>query len=636
MCGVVGWFSAKAVSGQVLIDSVAQMLATLHHRGPDDRGVWVDAEAGLALGHTRLAILDLTPAGHQPMLSCCGRYALSFNGEIYNHLDLRAALASEQTGTEFVGHSDTETLLTCISRWGLENALRASHGMFSLALWDRRERKLYLARDRVGEKPLYYGTCRQGLIFGSELKALKAHPDWNAQIDTAALGLYLRHGYVPAPHSIFEGVCKVLPGEILMFERRAGSILESGRRCYWQHETRIDTGLDESVALERLDTLLRATIRREMLADVPVGAFLSGGIDSSLVVALMQRESPGAVQTFTIGFDDPRYDEAAHARRIAAFLGTRHEELYVTAEDALAVIPTLPECYDEPFADASAIPTILVSRLARRSVTVALSGDGGDELFGGYNHYRWGDRLNTLYQLIPYGIRSLLEGVLSGMAQTTLPRSVGARLARAGNLLGAKDRVGLMIRIGSHWYDPAAILAQRTRPYDDLEARAAEAGGLPFVELMMLHDKRYFLPDDIMVKVDRASMVVSLESRAPFLDHAVVEFAASLPMHLKIRREKGKWLLRQLLKRYIPESLTERPKMGFGAPVGSWLRGPLRCWAEDLLNERRLGELAGFDVRAIRAVWEAHRDGRQERGAQLWNLLTFLAWLARQHKPALL
>lgn len=632
MCGVAGWLTATTVSEQVLTDTVAQMSATLHHRGPDDRGVWIDARAGLALGHTRLAILDLTPAGHQPMVSHCGRFVLSFNGEIYNHLDLRAALISGQSGTAFIGHSDTETLLAYIGSRGLEEALRAAHGMFALALWDRREQKLHLARDRVGEKPLYYGLCGKGLLFGSELKALTAHPDWDGRIDAASLGLYLRHGYVPAPYSIFERVFKIMPGEILTFDRRDGGIRECGRQRYWRHETGVDGELDEDTALERLDTLLRATLRREMLADVPVGAFLSGGIDSSLIVALMQQESPGAVQTFTIGFDDPRYDEAEYARRIAAFLGTRHEELRVTAEDALAVIPTLPSYYDEPFADASAIPTILVSRLARRSVTVALSGDGGDELFGGYNHYQWGDRLNTVYRLIPYGLRSVLGGILGKAALSGLPRAVGTRLARAGALLGGRDRIDLMIRIGSHWYDPATIVRHGVHPYGDLEARAAEAGGLPFVELMMLHDKRYSLPDDIMVKVDRASMGVSLESRAPFLDHAIVEFAASLPIQLKIRNNKGKWLLRQLLKRYIPEGLTERPKMGFGAPVGSWLRGPLRSWAEDLLSERRLGELAGFDVRAIRTVWEAHREGRQERGTQLWNLLMFLAWLAHQEK----
>lgn len=632
MCGIAGWLAAATVSEQLLTDTATSMAAALHHRGPDDRGTWVDATVSLALAHTRLAILDLTVAGHQPMLSRCGRYVLSFNGEIYNHLDLRAALISRRDGVGFVGHSDTETLLTCIVSWGLENALRASHGMFSLALWDRQKHKLYLARDRVGEKPLYYGLCRKGLIFGSELKALTAHPGWDARIDAASLGLYLRHGYVPAPYSIFEGVAKVMPGEILTFDRRDGEVIESGRQCYWRHESRIDTGLDEDTAVERLDALLRATIRREMLADVPVGAFLSGGIDSSLIVALMQRESPGAVRTFTIGFDDPRYDEAEHARRIAAFLGTRHEELQVTAADALSVIPTLPECYDEPFADASSIPTILVSRLARRFVTVALSGDGGDELFGGYNHYQWGNRLNTAYRLIPRSLRSIAGGILGKAAHSGLPRAVGARLGRAADLLGAEDRIGLLIRIGSHWYDPSTIVRYGVSPYSDLEMHAAEAGGLPFVELMMLHDKRYFLPDDIMVKVDRASMSVSLESRAPFLDHAVAEFAASLPIHLKIRNNKGKWLLRQLLKRYIPESLTERPKMGFGAPVGNWLRGPLRCWAEDLLSERRLGGLKGFDARAIRAVWEAHREGRQERGTQLWNLLMFLAWLDHQKK----
>lgn len=632
MCGITGWWAAATVPERVLTDVTASMSAMLQHRGPDGCGIWADATVGLALAHTRLAILDLTAAGHQPMLSRCGRYVLSFNGEIYNHLDLRAALIAGQGEIGFVGHSDTETLLTCIASWGLENALRASHGMFSLSLWDRQEQKLHLARDRVGEKPLYYGLCGKGLIFGSELKALTAHPKWDARIDAASLGLYLRHGYVPAPHSIFEGVAKVMPGEILTFGRRDNEVIESGRQCYWHHEIHIDTRLDAHTAVERLDALLRATIRREMLADVPVGAFLSGGIDSSLVVALMQQESPGAVQTFTIGFDDPRYDEAEHAHRIATFLGTQHEALRVTAADALSVIPTLPECYDEPFADSSAIPTILVSRLARRSVTVALSGDGGDELFGGYNHYQWGDRLNTAYRLVPRGLRSIAGGILGKAAQSGLPRAIGARLARAADLLAAEDHIGLLIRIGSHWYDPSAIVRHGVSPYRDLEVYAAEAVGLPFVELMMLHDKRYFLPDDIMAKVDRASMSVSLESRAPFLDHAIAEFAASLPIHLKIRNNKGKWLLRQLLKRYIPENLTERPKMGFGAPVGSWLRGPLRCWAEDLLNERRLGELRGFDVRAIRAVWEAHREGRQERGTQLWNLLMFLAWLDHQKK----
>lgn len=630
MCGITGWFAPDAVHEQVMTSAVTKMAQTLHHRGPDDRGIWVDTASGIGLGHTRLSIVDLSHAGHQPMQSHCGRYLLSFNGEIYNHQDLRAALITECGEIDFNGHSDTETLLMGISTWGLEKTLRLAHGMFAMALWDRSQRRLYLARDRVGEKPLYYGRLRNGIVFGSELKALTAHPDWEGRIDTKSLALYLRHGYIPAPHSIFQGVAKVIPGEILMFDRQADEIAEGVRQCYWRHEITADGSLDEVTALERLDSLLRRTIRREMLADVPVGAFLSGGIDSSLIVALMQQESPGAVQTFTIGFDDPRYDEADHARRVATFLGTRHEELYVTAEDALSLIPALPERYDEPFADASAIPTMLVSHLARRTVTVALSGDGGDELFGGYNHYQWGARIHSLYRSIPYTLRSVVASFLEKSGRDWLPPSIGTKLARAGVLLGGKDRIELLFRIGSHWHDPASILIQDVQPYTTLDINAADAGNISITDLLMLHDKQYFLPDDIMVKVDRASMAVSLESRAPFLDHSIVEFAATLPMPLKIQDGKGKWLLRKLLKTYIPESLTERPKMGFGAPVGQWLRGPLQPWADELLDERRLCNQGLFNAQAVRAIWDAHRSGRQERGAQLWNLLMFQAWLAHQ------
>lgn len=630
MCGVAGWFSRDSVRAEHISAVVTRMSGTLGHRGPDDRGLWIDADAGIGLGHTRLSIVDLTQAGHQPMLSHCGRFVLSFNGEIYNHQDLRAALIAAQPTLSFSGHSDTETLLMGIGTWGLEKTLQKSHGMFALTLWDRVERRLLLARDRIGEKPLYYGYAGHGVLFGSELKALAAHPDWQGRIDAGALGLYLRHGYIPAPHSIYQDVAKVLPGEILVFEHDGDAIVCGRRQYYWQPGVRIDTELDEATALERFDALLRVTIRRQMLADVPVGAFLSGGIDSSLIVALMQREAPGAVQTFTIGFHDRRYDEADHARRIAEFLGTRHEELYVSPADALAVIPDLPERYDEPFADASAIPTILVSQLARKSVAVALSGDGGDELFGGYNHYRWGARVRGVYRWLPRRPRMVFGDLLADMGRGWLPPRMGTSLARAGDLLGGADRIALMIRIGSHWQDPARILRNARKIYTTVEDRAAEVEDLDFTELMMRHDKQYFLPDDIMVKVDRASMGVSLETRAPFLDHDIAELAESLPLSLKIRHGKGKWLLRQLLARYIPEHLTERPKMGFGAPVGAWLRGPLRAWAEDLLDERRLLEQGFFVAGAIREVWTAHCNGREERGAELWNLLMFQAWLAHQ------
>lgn len=629
MCGVVGWFTSKVTSDAAFDAALQAMSERLHHRGPDDRGQWRDAAAGIGLAHTRLAILDLTVAGHQPMQSACGRYVLSFNGEIYNHEALRAALRASQTVLDFRGHSDTETLLAAITTWGLEQALSKAHGMFALALWDRGERRLSLARDRLGEKPLYYAQLGQQLLFGSELKALMSHPAWDGLIDRAALGLYLLHGYIPAPHTIFKQTRKVLPGEILVFSRTEAGVSEVARKRYWQHQVAPDAALSEAPALDRLETLLCSSIRRQMLADVPVGAFLSGGIDSSLIVALMQREAPGAVQTFTIGVDDPRYDEAQYARQVADHLGTRHETLYVTAEDALALIPTLPDHYDEPFADASAIPTLLVARLARGAVTVSLSGDGGDELFGGYNHYRWGARLCQAYQFMPYGLRQAMSALLARTGAIRPSSSMSARLIRLSELISEPDCLGLLLRISSHWREPERLLQQYQQAACSPRQQVSAWSDLSFVEQLMLYDKQFFLPDDIMTKVDRASMAVSLESRAPFLDHAVAEFAASVPVHLKIQQGRGKWLLRRLLARYLPEALIERPKMGFGVPIAAWLHGPLRDWAQTLLDPHSLAEQGFLNPAYVSKMWGAHLQGRQQRGAALWNLLMFQAWLER-------
>jgi asparagine synthase (glutamine-hydrolysing) len=649
MCGIAGFLDSSSKVAATAEERITAMTQTLHHRGPDAGDVWVDPAAGLALGHRRLSILDLSPAGAQPMHSKCGRYVIVFNGEIYNFADLRAPL--EAGGARFVGHSDTEVLLEAFVAWGVVETLKRTNGMFAIALWDRRERELWLARDRLGEKPLYYGWHGGSFLFASELKALQAWPGFRPAIDRDVLTLYLRHNYVPEPFCIYKGLNKLVPGSYVKLgsDARAGeaprpvpywSLLdaaEAGRRAPLQGPA------EEGVEL--LDRALRKSIAQRMVADVPLGAFLSGGIDSSTVVALMQAQSARPVRTFSIGFTVPAYDEAPYAKAVAAHLGTDHTELYVSPEETQAVIPLLPTMYDEPFADSSQIPTYLVSALARRHVTVSMSGDAGDELFAGYTRYTQAVALWQRQRRLPLTVRKLLALALRAPSPVAWDRLFGAlgpvlpsrlrqpmpgdKLHKLSELLAIDDPLPMYLKLISLWQDPAAVIPGATEPASIMAHAATLPAGLDLVERMMLLDTLHYLPGDILAKVDRASMAVSLEARVPFLDHEIVELAWRMPLAWKLRNGTGKWVLREVLARYVPRALFERPKMGFGIPIDGWLRGPLREWAEDLLGEQRLREGGYFDPATVRRAWRAHLDGGQNLQYLLWGVLCFEAWRAR-------
>ncbi len=642
MCGIAGVLGATDRS---LSAVVACMAESIRYRGPDDAGVWCDSAAGLGLGHARLSILDLSPAGHQPMLSGSGRYVIVFNGEIYNHLELR----EELRGMSWRGHSDTETLLGAVETWGIEKTLRSLVGMFAFALWDKVERRLTLARDRIGEKPLYYGWSQGTFLFGSELKALTAYPGWRGEIDRGALACYMRYAYVPLPHSIYAGIRKLLPGTFIALSStdKAGYLPEP--QSYWsaldvsrQHER---TDLTDSQAADELDALLRRAVKSQMISDVPLGAFLSGGVDSSTIVALMQAQSSQPIKTFSIGFKEDDYDEARHAKAVAAHIGTDHTEFYVTASDALAVIPRLPSIHDEPFGDSSTIPTHLVAQLARRHVTVALSGDGGDELFGGYNRYSWGRSIWRRIGPLPVGLRRLMGRGLTllsperwdqvgKMWRAALPAelrmsALGDKLHKLAGIIDVANQAELYQRLVSQHRDPGSFVIGASEKPIWADGQAMQLDRTDFSERMMFHDLVGYLADDILTKVDRAAMAVSLETRVPMLDHRLVEFSWRLPLHMKVRDGQGKWLLRQVLDRYVPRHLIERPKMGFGVPLDAWLRGPLRDWAETLLDEKRILREGYFHPGPIRQKWKEHLSGRRSWQYWLWNVLMFQAWNQR-------
>ena len=647
MCGISGFLDRSHQSGKKELEAaVIKMANTLHHRGPDDSGVWADAEAGIALGHRRLSIVDLSPEGHQPMRSVCGRYVISFNGEIYNFRTLRIEL--ENVGHKFRGHSDTEVMLACIAQWGLLPAVKRFNGMFAFALWDRDERKLHLVRDRLGEKPLYYGWMAKTFLFGSELKALCAHPSFKRELNRDALVLYLRHNYIPAPHSIYRNVCKVQPGMVVTIDP-ADDIGSVSSTCYWSARTAAERGVAELFsgsdqdAVNCMNELLADAVKLRMHADVPLGAFLSGGLDSSTIVALMQAQSEKQVQTFTIGFHEAGYNEADNAKAVARHLGTAHTELYVRPEEAMAVIPRLASLYDEPFSDSSQIPTFLISELARRDVTVSLSGDGGDELFGGYSRYFLGLKVWQTVGHIPLPFRGLAarcltmlspamwESIYQGL-DPLLPKKLKQRnpvekVYKLAEILSTQNQETLYQGLVSHWKVPASIVLNASEPSTVFTKTTQRPNLGSFAQQMMYLDTVTYLPDDILVKVDRATMGVSLEARVPFLDHRVVEFAWQIPLSMKIRNGQGKWLLRQLLHRYVPKALVERPKMGFGVPLDVWLRGPLREWAESLLDEKRLRDQGFFDPHPIRNVWAQHLACQMDWQYHLWDVLMFQAWL---------
>jgi asparagine synthase (glutamine-hydrolysing) len=633
MCGITGFLTPNPADQQESRARVHRMTEQIVHRGPDDSGVWMDPEAGLALGFRRLAILDLTPEGHQPMLSACGRYVIAFNGEIYNFNELRAML--EPGGHKFRGHSDTEVMLASVQEWGLAEAVKMFIGMFAFALWDRHTRTLHLVRDRLGIKPLYYGLAGRTFLFGSELKALRAHPDFRPEVNRDALALQLRYGYIPQPYSIFKGIYKLTPGCILTVA--AANLpfqnLPQGTP-YWSaeevHEKAIQTPFKgpERDAVGQLDTLLREAVLMRMVADVPLGAFLSGGVDSSTVVALMQAQSTRPVKTFTIGFYEDSYNEARHAKAVAAHLGTDHTELYVTADQASAVIPKLPTLYDEPFADSSQIPTYLVSVLARQRVTVSLSGDGGDELFGGYERYLLASSVWKAGGWLPFDLRRILSSVMSKAGRRG---PVGNKLHKLAQVLNFRTPEALYDYLISYFKESVVLGA--VEPQTVL-TDARQWASLPeFTQRMMFLDLISYLPDDILTKVDRASMGVSLEARVPLLDHRVVEFVAQLPLHMKIRKREAKWSLRQVVYQYVPKELIERPKMGFSVPIGEWLRGSLRGWAEDLLSEGRLRRDGFLCPEPVRKLWLEHLSGRRNWEDHLWNVLMFQAWLTESRRP---
>lgn len=658
MCGLTGLLSRTA-SATDMAATVQFMTSSLHHRGPDGEGIWTDE--GVALGHRRLAIIDLSDAGAQPMHSECGRYVIVFNGEIYNHTELRDQLAGGGKAPSWRGHSDTETLLAGIARWGLSETLLRASGMFALAVWDRKTRRLHLARDRIGEKPLYWGWCGPDFVFGSELKALRRHPGCPKDVCRQALALYLRFAYVPAPRSIHPGIYKLEPGCILTIDgpppaRPPGSPLRPGEAYgtlsitrYWSLDDVVAAGYqdpftDERQAVDEVHARLKASVASQMVADVPLGAFLSGGIDSSLIVALMQSQSNRPVRSFTVGFENKAFNEAPYAAAVARHLGTDHTEVLVTEREARDVIPSLPDLYDEPFGDSSQIPTHLVCRAARAHVTVALSGDAGDELFGGYNRYFWVARIWSWLGWMPHPVRQALGGMIMGLPIPAwdglgklVPGSLSVtRLGDKAHKLGVRLREvrnedDLFRSLVCEWQGRELVRGVGNNPASILDDPIPAVLGDDTVSRMMFQDMRSYLPDDILCKVDRAAMGISLETRVPFLDPDVIKTSARMPLNMKIRNGQGKWPLRQVLYRYVPRDLIERPKAGFGIPVGEWLRGPLKPWADELLSEQSLSRDGLIDPAPVRQAWAEHLSGRRDWTFRLWIVLMFMAWRDRMN-----
>lgn len=651
MCGICGYLDTHESNNDHQI--IASMLSQIQHRGPDDSGIWQDKRNGLFLGHQRLSIIDLSKDGHQPMQSFAERYVIVFNGEIYNFRKIKEALEKNEH-VRWRGNSDTEVLLMAISIWGLEKTLEKCIGMFAFALWDRKERILHLARDRMGEKPLYYGLQNGIFYFASELKAVTAHPKFERTVNREALSLFVRHNYIPAPWSIYADIKKLPPAHVVSISLKPEqeTLQLPAPRCYWNLNAIAQSGITKPYqgtyqqAVDDLEGLLDKTIANQMAADVPVGAFLSGGYDSSLIVSLMQKQATlrgdDAVKTFTIGFNESGYDESSHARAVADHLQTDHTSLMVSADDAQSVIPTLPDLYDEPFSDSSQIPTYLVSKLARESVTVCLSGDGGDELFGGYNRYFLSNAVWKKLAPIPRPFRNLLAKLIQAVQPKYYDaffQHIGSRLSpelangRAGDklhklaaLFSVDDQEGLYRHLLSHWTLPDQLVIDAREPARSL---ALLENTTDYSASMMLSDSLGYLPGDILTKLDRAAMAVSLETRVPLLDHRIVEFAWQLPMEMKIQQGKGKHILREVLYRHVPKEFLDRPKMGFGIPLEHWLRGPLRDWAEDLLSETRLKHDGFFYPEPIRKKWQEHLSGKRNWQYHLWDILVFQQWYER-------
>ena len=647
MCGIAGFYDGAKRQNEPLV-LLKEMGEAVAHRGPDDNGEWYSSEFGIGLSHRRLAILDLSQAGHQPMESNEGRFTLVFNGEIYNHAQLRHQLLGEDKSFSWRGNSDTETLLACFDSWGIERTLKQAIGMFAMAVLDQVSGELSLIRDRVGEKPLYYGWHDDCFLFGSELKALKCHPSFKKIIDRESISLLCRYNYIPAPYCIWKNTKKLLPGTILTLNLQTR---ETTSVAFWdfkdiaEAQSQMFSNESEKDMLNRTELLLSKAVKRQLGSDVPLGAFLSGGIDSSIIVALMQAQSNTAIKTFSIGFQDERYSEAGYAKKVAGHLDTDHSELYVSAEEAQKVASDLSSIYDEPFADSSAIPTFIVSRFAKEKVSVCLSGDGGDELYCGYNRYLMTKRVWRVLKIIPLPLRRLLcrllliinprkwdqlGRVLNLMLPFEIPAYFGDKVHKAAYAIPSTSNADLYKNLVSIWHDPESVVLDAEEPVTIVTDFFGQPNLKSNVEVMMAVDMLSFLPDDILVKVDRAAMAVSLETRVPFLDHSVIESAYRIPLAMKYRNGKSKWPLREILYKYVPKSLIDRPKMGFGIPLDSWLRGPLYDWADNLLNVTRLEEDGFFSPEAVREKWTQHQSGARNWSSQLWSILMFNCWLDEQ------
>lgn len=651
MCGIAGFIGCPGVrNSDKMKENILRMTHVLFHRGPDDSGIWIDRDNGICFGHRRLSIIDRSASGHQPMESLSGRYIIVFNGEIYNFVEIKNKLEAE-TNYSWRGHSDTEVILEAVNRWGVNEALGHFNGMFAFALFDRLKRQLYLVRDRLGKKPLYYGQSGGVFLFASELKSIREHENFKPEIDRDALALYLRYNYVPAPYSIYRNIYKLTPGNMLVLDLGERGILNQRMVTYWSAKETGQAGADKPFsgtfdeALTRLEGLLADAVRLRLVSDVSVGAFLSGGVDSSLIVALMQAQNSARVKTFTIGLEEQGFNEAGFARQIAEYLHTEHTEFYVTAKETREVIPQLPDLYDEPFADSSQIPTFLVSRLTRQYVTVSLSGDGGDELFGGYNRYFIAPAIWNNVKWLPFTLRKGLAGIVQSItpAQWNIfSRIFSPALRRYGTqgtfadkfnkiaqVMNMPDSDAVYRRLVSVYDNPEEIILEGREPSTIVTDRSLWPKSPNFVRRMMYLDLVSYLPDDILVKVDRASMGVGLEARAPFLDHRVVKFSCCLPNKMLYNDSKGKLLLRKLLNKYVPAKLIERPKMGFGIPIDAWLRGPLKEWAGDLLNENKLQQDGFFRPKLIAKQFSEHISGKRNWQYCLWGILMFQAWKER-------